>query len=133
MARSGTEVLIPASFISDALGDLTAAVVALLRGAGEVTVRWVGEPGEYRWHFVRAGERVLIRVTWLSDQQSRRAVPREEELFVASCALTRLAAQVRGTLRQLLHEHGVEGYVALWKNHPFPMEDFQRLVAVTRG
>lgn len=133
VSQGEREATIAVSYLSDALGDLTTAVVALLGGAEEQTVRWLAEPGEYRWHFAREGARVRVRLMWVPEHEVRRTAPREEEIFVASCALARLAAQVRGALRQLLAEHGTDGYLARWRNHPFPMEDFQRLVEATRG
>ena len=133
ISQDGPGVTLTASYLSDALGDLTAAVVALLGGAEEQMVCWEEEPGEYRWYFTRAGAQVRVRIAWVPDNEPGRMRPREEEVFVASCALARLAAQVRGALRQLLAEHGAAGYLAGWIRYPFPMADFQRLVEATRG
>jgi len=41
-------VVLTASYLSDALGDLTRAVIALLRGAEQATLTWHEEPGRAR-------------------------------------------------------------------------------------
>jgi hypothetical protein len=57
-----------ASYLSDALGDLCSAVIALLRGEAQARVSFEEEPGEYRWLFERSGpDRLRIRIREFED------------------------------------------------------------------
>src|SRR5688572_825860 len=58
-----------ASYLSDALGDLAAAVEDVLRWPGvDSQAVFVEEPGEYRWRFLAAGEdRVVVKILEFPD------------------------------------------------------------------
>jgi hypothetical protein len=61
-----------ASYLSDALGDLLHAVVALLRGGKEAGASFAEEPGEYRWRLRRRGsDQVSIRILWFEELWSQ--------------------------------------------------------------
>ena len=50
---------ISASYLSDALGNLVLAAVAVLAGAHSISVGFDEEPGEYRWAVVRTDNGTL--------------------------------------------------------------------------
>ena len=64
----GRECEMSASYLSDALGKLVLAGVAVLAGAQSVSVGFDEEPGEYRWAIVMADSGV-VRVEILEFQE----------------------------------------------------------------
>jgi hypothetical protein len=121
-------VTIFASYLSDALGDLTGSAVALLAPSllDRVTCSWQDEPGETRWILRRVEDRVQVQLLRFEQTFSRLPDERGQSIFEAECSLLRFAAQVKGQLHQLHNEYGEEGYRNRWR-HPFPMAAFQRL------
>ncbi len=67
-------VALTASYLSDALGDLTRAVIALLRGAEQATLTWHEEPGVTAWRFERQGDDVDMRITQFDNWSGSRVV-----------------------------------------------------------
>ncbi len=68
-------VALTASYLSDALGDLTRAVIALLQGAEQARLTWDEEPGVVAWRFERQSDDVDVCITvfdgWRSYDGSR--------------------------------------------------------------
>ena len=123
-----------ASFLSDALGDLARAVVALLRGANHVEVTWLSEPGVAEWRVDRDGENVDITIILFDDWVAYRAgrARRVDQPFVAQCPLVRLAKEVLDELWQLLQSVGIDGYKQRWKKHDFPITEYEQLKGLLR-
>jgi hypothetical protein len=67
-------VVLTASYLFDALGDLTRAVIALLRGAEQATLTWHEEPRVAGWRFERQGDDVDVRITLFDNGSSSRVV-----------------------------------------------------------
>ena len=89
------------SYLSDALGDLTEAVMVLLRSL-ELEKRicsWQDEPGEYRWIIHRAGKNVRVQILRFDQNFSRLPDERGECVFDTNCTLMRLATQTKGQLQ----------------------------------
>jgi hypothetical protein len=55
-------VLVTAASLSDALADLSEAVLARLRGADRASCRFADEPGEHRWLFERRRDRLALTI-----------------------------------------------------------------------
>lgn len=124
----GVERAFPtASYISDALGDLARAVIALLQGAPGSTCSWEEEPGAYRWIFNRQGEDLQIEILWFEDPLSFEPQEPGKRIFLSQCRLRRFAAQLRDQLQGLLAEHGEEGYRRNWGLHDFPTYELNNL------
>lgn len=64
----GRQCDVSASYLSDALGKLVLAGVAVLAGAQSVSVGFDEEPGEYRWAIVMTDNDV-VRVDVLEFQE----------------------------------------------------------------
>lgn len=62
------ECEVSASYLSDALGNLVLAAVAVLAGAHSISVAFDEEPGEYRWPVVRT-DGGTVRLTVLMFQE----------------------------------------------------------------
>ncbi len=131
IAKGDQTVTLYASYLSDAIGDLTEALVAILRSADRMTVAWADEPGEYRWILEKEASRLQIKILRFEETFSRRRDEAGELVFESECELSRFAAQLRGQLRQILNELGADGYKAQWVNHDFPMSAYQQLVELT--
>lgn len=123
-----------APYLSDALGDLTRAVIALLQGAEEATLAWQEEPGVIEWRFERQGDDVGVHIMRFDDTTSyRRSQARPgEPAFSARCPLTRLGGEVLDELWRIHDTVGVEGYKERWKQHPFPLQEYRQLHALLR-
>ena len=116
------------SYLSDALGDMAAAAVALVRGARSARFAFQDEPGEHRWLLERgADDSLRIRVVWFEDTFAARRDDRGAEVFSCECTVLDFAGQVLSVLGSILEDHGVDGYRQQWQEHEFPMEAFERL------
>ncbi len=124
-------VSLVASYISDALGDLTRAVLALLHGAEGATFTWLSEPGVDEWRVARQGDDVDIVVTVFNDDRRFKA-RRGEVVFSMRCPLTRLANEVLDELWRLLETVGMDGYKERWQAHDFPLTDYKQLRELLR-
>jgi hypothetical protein len=120
------------SYLSDALGDLARAAIALNNGAHHVTVSWAEEPGEYRWLLTRTDDLVSIRILSFRSQHPRRPDADGEPVFRASCRLTDFAGQVTSQLRALAERLGDAGYKEQWVLHDFPRAEYETLVGQRR-
>lgn len=119
----GVSVKLTASYLSDALGDLLAAVVRLMEGADQATCTWQEEPGEYVWEFHRYGGQLHLRVIGAdflpgfgkadTDARNGVQVDVQEKLRGVVTPIVQAAEDV-------LDRHGVKGYKKLWVLAPFP-------------
>lgn len=125
-------VSVRASYLSDALADLSEVVLALLRGADHARCRFADEPGEHRWLFERRGERLAVTIRRFPTTFSTAPDEAGTVIFAAEGTLRRFAVQVSNQLQALLERHGAEGYQALW-NHPFPARVYEHLAAGIRA
>ena len=117
------------SYLSDALGDLARAAIALFTAhpTDRVAVSWQQEPGEYRWIMHREGDNVHLVIRHFDDCFNRQEDQEGILRFETTCPWTRLATQVKGQLQQILNEFGEDGYKKRWMEHAFPIEQLKRL------
>jgi hypothetical protein len=116
-----------ASYLSDALGDLTRATLALVRGARQATISWEEEPGEYRWLLTRTGGDLAIRILWFDDADTQQPDEAGRVVFATTCILTTFATALARQLQQLLDDLGVDGYKRQWVRHDFPLSELEAL------
>ena len=117
-----------ASYLSDALGDLCRAFVALVEGAPRVTARFAEEPGEYRWVIERSDhERARVQIYSFNETFDRRPDSDGRLEFEGECRLRTIAGSLLSELQRLLVEHGEAGYRERWVNHDFPTEQMNAL------
>jgi hypothetical protein len=105
---------IPASYLCDALRDFVDAVASVF-SAESAECFWEEEPGEVRWKFRRAGDRLNVQVLWDEDQK-----------FYGDDDLLHFSSQVNAALLKLLDDWGADGYLKKWK-YPFPHEAHRKL------
>jgi hypothetical protein len=110
-----------ASYLSDALGNLAAAALNLIRGSELERVSFDEEPGEYRWVLkqYRPGE-LSLRVLEFPELWSEAPDDSGSVLLRGACSTQDFARAVAGGLEAVLAEYGERGYKAKWVEHPFP-------------
>ncbi len=111
---------ITASYLSDALGNLLAAVIALLDGAAEARCSWDLEPGENRWVFERVGSDVHLRILGFRGRRKPGPDQGGTVLFETDERLTVMAAAIADGAEAVVAEYGEQGYLDHWLLHPFP-------------
>ena len=121
-----------ASYLSDALGDLTRSVIRLFSATEleTITCSWQEEPGEFRWIIRRCGDSIRLQIRMFHDTASRKRDEEGSLLFETQCSLLRLATQVQSQLYHVLTKFGEEGYLLRWMNYPFPMSEYQQLTTL---
>lgn len=127
-------VALTASYLSDVLGDLTRAVIALLRGAEQAILTWHEEPGVAEWRFERQGDVVDVRIMLFDNSSSSRVARARpvEPAFHMRCPLSRLAGEVLDELWQVQETVGIDGYQETWKMHAFPLQEYTQLRELLR-
>lgn len=123
---------ITASYLSDALGNLLEAVVAVLQGAAESRCSWDEEPGEYRWVFACTGSELRLRILAFDELWGEKPDSDGQVLFATVQSPVAIGAAVLATATALLKEHGLEGYREKWVEFDFPSEALARLESVVR-
>lgn len=121
---------VTASYLSDALGDLAAAIEDILRGYTNAQAAFAEEPGEYRWRLLSVGrDRVRVRLIEHPEWGGRNDES-GKVIFDAECGRRALGFAVVAELRRLLGAHGAKGYREKWVNHEFPTERLRAIEAL---
>ncbi len=117
-----------ASYLSDALGNLVRAAVALLSGFSAVTFSFEEEPGEYRW-VVRSPRLNEIDLVILEFPDLYGSKPDDEgkELFRVRCTPETFAQAVYEAASRVLAQEGEAGYAEKWADHQFPSGHLREL------
>ena len=124
-------VTVSASYLSDALEELSAAVVALLRGEPSAIASFAEEPGEFRWQFDRAdGDQLRVRIYWSEVRWNDRLHDPSAPIIDGLCRMRTFAGQVVAELQRLLREYGEAGYKDRWVLHDFPTKRLEQLQAL---
>lgn len=117
----GTEwATIPASYLSDALGEVLLALVELQDGEDLAVASWEEEPGEYRWLFSRTDSNVTLRILAFRDSYPRLPDDDGSEVFSATCSLIEMARAFSQGARSVLSDEGEDGFQRKWVEYPFP-------------
>lgn len=117
-----------ASYLSDALGNLVRAAVALLSGFSAVTFSFEEEPGEYRWviRSPRLNE-IDLAVLEFPDLYGGRPDHEGKEMLRLRCAPEDFAQAVYEAGSRVLVEEGEAGYSEKWSEHEFPIHQLAEL------
>jgi hypothetical protein len=110
------EVSVPASYLSDALGDFVDTVRRVF-ATERAECHWQIEPGQFCWRLQRTGPRCVVEVLRNNEEQA---------IFSGSDDLLHFGSEVESTLQKLLTEWGEERYLTQW-GHEFPHEAHRKL------
>lgn len=116
----GEAVVLPTSYLTDALGQLLKAVKTLLEGAVRAECSWQEEPGEYRWLFEVDRNDLHIRILEFPEFYTPLPEGEGQQVLSASGPLRDLAAVIARGAGDVLIKYGEDGYVEDWIRHPFP-------------
>jgi hypothetical protein len=123
----GRDCELSASYLSDALGKLVLAGIAVLAGAQSMSVGFDEEPGEYRWSIAQAGAG-MVRLNILAFQELWGNQPDSDgtPLLSVICARLEFAKAVREAAESVLKQHGPAGYKEEWR-YDFPLQELDLL------
>lgn len=116
-----------ASYLSDPLGQLAAAIVMLWLGAPSARVSFCEEPGEYRWgfdwHRSPDGHVTSLRIRIWEFDQLWGYQPEDQgtKLFDEVIDAKAVYDAVLAALDQVWARHGDQGYKELWDQYDFPI------------
>lgn len=123
-------VEMPVSYLHDSLRDLGSAILALRNGAPEVTVTFVDEPGEHHLLITRNVDgSANVEIRWFDDHPPRN-LERYDVMFRGVSSVHELGEEVLASMASIVEAEGTDGYLAKWKNAPFPSEEFAALAKV---
>lgn len=122
ISDDSAQVVLRASYLSDALNDLLLAIGSLLEGTLHAECSWLEEPGEWRWIFDLASTQVSLRILGFDDGWPRQPEDRGTLVFQTAESLDDLAKAIVGGVAAVLAEYGQEEYERRWHEHPFPTE-----------
>jgi hypothetical protein len=127
------QIEVTASYLSDALGNLSAGAVLLLEGADEVRFSFDEEPGEYRWIIRQANDEAHLRILGFDRLWGNQ--PDEEGQLLLDTRLTPrdFARAVRDALVAVRDRFGPAGYRERWVDHDFPEVELNRLDELLRN
>ncbi|WP_405131721.1 hypothetical protein MHB43_08355 [Paenibacillus sp. FSL H8-0317] len=129
--NQGEQIKIPVSFLSDAVDEVARHIVALHKGAAEVTMTMQTEPGEYRfWIKKRSQVIVQFMVYEMSDNFSTEAVTEGRLLMSEELTLIKLTKLFYRELSKL-KEMGLKEYHKRW-SFDFPLDAYERIGRVVQ-
>jgi hypothetical protein len=129
IADDRSHAILTPSYLTDALGDLLAALVMLKRGEKDVSFSWEEEPGEYEWTFRRCDSEVTLRIESFPDQYARVKNAVGSVIFETRQPLGIVIQVVSQAARHLLDELGPDEYARQWVEHQFPLRELRELTA----
>ncbi len=129
--NQGEQIEISVSFLSDAVEDITRQIVALHKGATEVTITMQTEPGEYRF-LIKKRSQVIVQfmVYEMSDNFSPEAVTEGCLLMSEELTLVKLTKLFYRELSKM-KELGLEEYHKRW-SFDFPLNAYERIGRVVQ-
>ena len=117
-----------ASYLSDALGNLLVAAVAVLSGAHAISIGFDEEPGEYRWSLQRVdNESLSVKVLEFQELWGNKPDSQGSLLFEHLCHPLEFAQAVQAAASKVLELHGLKGYQQKWGQHAFPSKQLEML------
>src|ERR1700722_4464799 len=124
VSADGHKHELSASYLSDALGKLVLAAIAVLAGAHSISVGFDEEPGEYRWSIVYTGND-MVRVSILSFRDLWGNQPDVDgtPMISFTCAPIELGKAVQKAAEDVLNKHGPAGYKERWARYDFPLRE----------
>ena len=116
------------SYLSDALADLSNAVITILDGADEARASFDDEPGEYRWVFRKTGAAAYrLKILRFEELWSNEPDCKGVLIFEEHGTALEYGLVVRDVLADIYHRIGRKRYRRLWIEYPFPTRELIEL------
>lgn len=118
------QVVLVASYLTEAPEDLLEAVLAMELGTSDARCQFDAEPDAYRWIFRRTGSRVNVEIKhmpdgWMPDEAGR-------TVWHSRHRVAELSAAVLVGFDRVLADLGTDGYRRIWRS-PFPWRELEAL------
>jgi hypothetical protein len=127
ITHGAMNVMVTASYLGDALGDLASATVNLLEAHATARCSFDEEPGEFRWVFEVVSGNLHVRVLEFPELWSNAPDEQGNEIFCSTCTVREFAEAVHKAMQVVLAKHGLKGYKSNWVQHDFPLKAFQQI------
>jgi hypothetical protein len=116
-----------ASYMTDALGDLIRAALALAGGSSDQKVVWVEEPGCSEWVLIRDSETLRVQIVHYDGLSPTHLGDLGVPELDASCSTAEFLNAIYLGADAALSAHGPDRYKELWRAHEFPVADLGTL------
>jgi len=117
-----------ASYLSDALGDLSLAIYNIISGEDYAKAIFTKEPGEYRWVLQRINDRIInLKIIKYHDYCLN--LPDEDGILVFEARINLLEfvnAFLEG-VEKTIDKYGIKGYKEIWDLYDFPLETIEKI------
>ena len=121
-------VIMPVSYLTDALGDLARATAQLLEGHEVANFYWIDEPGAHRWSLTRTDGDVRVVIAHVADGMFEGADESDAAVVVdARVTVGQFGRAVLALLDSIAATHEVSEYERLWIEHPYPAAEHRRI------
>jgi len=112
---------------SDVLGELVAAVIALLQGAERRECVWHSDFARDTVRLDRERAKLRIEInSWFPPRRRKTTEDLDREPWRFTVSLLYFAKQLRHQLTVLLNRWGLDGYQTMWP-FPFPLDAYRTL------
>lgn len=122
------KVKITASYLSDALGDLSMAIYKALCGEKDSRAIFTDEPGEYRWIFKKANEKITeLKIIKYIDYDLN--LPDEDGvvIFEENIDLLEFSNAFVEEVSKLIERYGLDGYRETWHLYDYPQKTIDKI------
>lgn len=126
---NGERTILTASYLDDALGNLTEATLKIAEGEKIAHAIFAEEPGEYFWEIAKIDdEEIAIEILWFDEWKGiRQSSDKGESVLRFKCSLLTFVRRIIICLSEVLNEYGLEGYKNKWISHEFPLQNYEKL------
>jgi hypothetical protein len=120
---------VPVSYLHDSLRDLASGVLAIVRGAAEVDVVFVDEPGEHHLLIERVSDTRVHLVLRRYEDWGPWGHGSSDFIVVLECdeAVARLRGELVAAMNAIVEKLGEDGYRRAWQKHDFPTAEYEEL------
>ncbi len=120
LAHGSERVDLPASYLSDVLGEVLLAIAELQDGEEAAVASWEQEPANIGGCSDRTDGEVSLHVLAIKDSYPRLFDDDGSVVFTPTCPVDELARAFAKGARSVLYLEGEEGYKQKWVEDPFP-------------
>jgi hypothetical protein len=118
------------SYLTDALGELSQAILDVLGGEDVTKASFAIEPGEYRWIFNGHENRISIQILEFPDFFDYLEDESGKIVFACEIMKKELKDSIVTCLSNVIAAYSQEEYKQRWDLHEFPLETYTQIKAL---